>query len=482
MNKAITSDALATGGKLSPATIGSSALNVHDGLILSPSFMARAVIDGRKTLIVKTKPFEISNKDFILVSQRQALGVVHLGPMKEMGNEEFAATEPQHLITSELRAQWAEAQPSWKQGTLYCWNVKVLDKFDSPLRTNVGSGPQVTVRDVQVEGLSKIHDVNSYNPAEMTDAQLRDDMRILLAWYSTWRKNPSGFRYDLATIKRLLVVVLKELVKRGPGVVSFDPKGMKTSVRRFFMETANEANVPATMYKSQFVFDVDSDPTAQSLDWLCQAHDELHRMYLEERDGWSVEDVVNMHARVVDELRARGEKHPPPPDTGLDEMSADFEAKATEKGEYMDIRHSGNKLGPLIKINDVVDNFKTFKVRTPYVMLVGGLANHGETEGDIDILVNDEETNVPDWLKEVLAFRLGRALSGDVAKRLSIHYDRKRGPFTNHMELFDLVLERSTNNEVKEMRLAIEKSAEDEPLDEREEGYFLAMQKSFEDD
>ena len=207
------------------------------------------------------------------------------------------------------------------------------------------------------------------------------------------------------------------------------------------------------------------------------AHRQLHVLYaMESRGegakgaakGWSVEDVVNLHARVVDRLFERKVTHPAPPDNGLDGASDDFErhldeqpndwtkadaraGAALEKRQYATVNPSGDQRGRKIYLGEVLEHLKSFKLRKPYVYLVGGLAIHGETEGDIDILVRDTE-DLPEVFKHAIRFRLGRALPPELAKRLQVHFDSYRGPFTDFVELFDLTFERvNFQNEVKEM-------------------------------
>lgn len=211
--------------------------------------------------------------------------------------------------------------------------------------------------------------------------------------------------------------------------------------------------------EKKFELDSDADPEHATSKELLEAHDELHFKFRLEAHGkgdpkFSIEDLVNLHALIVDEMRNRRIKHPAPPDDGLDKTSERFES--TEDGvkkEYARVSHSGNEVGDSIHISEVLDHFKTFKLRKPYIYLVGGLANHGRTEGDIDILVKDSP-DLPEDFKHALHFRLGRALPGELAERLQIHYDEFHGPFTNFVELYDLTFERvNPHNEVKQMSL-----------------------------
>jgi len=452
-----------------------------DGLVVTPPKLAKAIVAGEATMLVKSRPLDVPAGEYVLLSLRRAVGVVKVGERVELTDEQFAQREAEHGISAADREEWAEAQPSWSEGPLWAWPVKLVEKFDEPRATDAEPGAHTVVRGVEVEQVEKIQDVETYDPKDASDAVLRDDFRILLAWYASWKKDPEGFEHGLETIETLLRKVLKELVRRGKDVIQFNPRGMKSSVRQFFLQVARDVKVPEEMFKA-LGLETGTDPEGLTDAELVAAHWDLHQMYDRERwtqtgvKGWSTEDIVNLHARVVDELLERSKvEHPPPPDNGLDELSADFERNAekqpayhkrpTEKAEreYATIHRSGVKRGEKITLADVLPHLKTFKARKPYVYLVGGLANHGETEGDVDILVNDME-DAPDWLKDVIHFRLGRSLPGEIAERLDIHFDRDRGPFTNFVELYDLVLERvNLEDEVKLMAVGEKRSEKDPP-------------------
>ncbi len=311
--------------------------------------------------------------------------------------------------------------------------------------------------------LEKIENVQNYNPKEISNEVLRDDFRIVLAWYSTWRNDPHNFKYDEKTLHELLKKILREAKSRGKEFITFHPNDMDKDVSGFFELVAEEVGIPNEQIEKQLKLTPSTNPEKLTLDELKEAHWKLHIFYRDMSKGkeianFSTEDLVNLHALIVDELYRRDTKHPAPPDDGLDDNSSTFEnyvesqPKWTEVKKYQFIAHSGNEIGEEITLEQVLPYFETFKLRKPYIYLVGGLANHGKTKGDIDILVKDSP-DLPEAFKHALHFRLGRALPEELSKRLSIHYDEFYGPFTNYCELFDLTFERvNPANEVKLMR------------------------------
>jgi len=225
----------------------------------------------------------------------------------------------------------------------------------------------------------------------------------------------------------------------GSGIISEEDKG-----KVVFVEIGR--------YEKQ-ILRPDSDPGEMTTGELREAHSQLHEMFEQgEVKGFSTEDIVNLHALVVDELMDRGKTHPAPPDNGLDDVSEEFERHEKVEKKYARIQHSGVKRGEKIQLADVLRHFETFKLRKPYIYLVGGLANNGSTEGDIDILIQDT-VELPEELKHAIHFRLGRALPPELAERLEFHFNEFHTPFTNHVELYDLTFERvNPENEIKLMR------------------------------
>lgn len=115
----------------------------RDGLALSPPWLAQAVIEGRKTVIVEQENLGISDKPVLLISQGQALGIVQLGRMQELTKEEFERLSPQHLINARMAQE-----RGWADGPFYSWPVAVAYRFSLARETNVPSGAPPVVHDV----------------------------------------------------------------------------------------------------------------------------------------------------------------------------------------------------------------------------------------------------------------------------------------------------------------------------------------------
>lgn len=190
-------------------------------------------------------------------------------------------------------------------------------------------------------------------------------------------------------------------------------------------------------------------------------HYRYHRLKAgtEKYQGWSAEDFVNLHARIVRELRRRSLAHFDRDDE-LDRDTRPF------LKEFAEVRPSGNRMGEPIALDDVLPHLKSFKLRQPYAYLVGGLAIHGRTEGDVDILIKDSPALPPEF-RHVLEWRILRSLPEKLWQRVQFHYDHFHGPFTDNVPLFDLTVERvNPENRVFRMDAGAQDLAKREPIEE----------------
>lgn len=121
-----------------------------NGLIISPDWMAEAILDGRKTLIVKTRPFDISDKTLYLINQRKALGLVSLGDTKVLDLKSLQTSSDEHLITETIRDEWCKSQKAWCGDIFYAWPIIKIEKYEEPLKTNIGTDSQIIVSDVEI--------------------------------------------------------------------------------------------------------------------------------------------------------------------------------------------------------------------------------------------------------------------------------------------------------------------------------------------
>jgi site-specific DNA-adenine methylase len=127
----------------------------NKGLIVTPPTLAQSVIDGEATMIIRPYAFDCPPGEYVLVSMRKALGIVNVGERCELDQDGFAESETEHLVTKQMRDEWAEVQPSWAGERLWGWPVDVVEKFDEPLETDVEPGFEMIVQKVVLLDVEK---------------------------------------------------------------------------------------------------------------------------------------------------------------------------------------------------------------------------------------------------------------------------------------------------------------------------------------
>jgi len=93
---------------------------------------------------------------------------------------------------------------------------------------------------------------------------------------------------------------------------------------------------------------------------LLDSHWKIHKMWmlkLLSKDqalvkDLTIEDITNVHARIVDSLLFRGVTHPHPPDVGLDQFSSEFERFADSQPRHFENPSKGGQIPVTKKLSD----------------------------------------------------------------------------------------------------------------------------------
>lgn len=101
-----------------------------------------------------------------------------------------------------------------------------------------------------------------------------------------------------------------------------------------------------------------------------------------------------------------------------------------------------------IKLDDFLKKWDSFKIFKDGIFVCGSLVNMGETDGDIDIIV---KADADSDMIQLVEWRLQRAYP-EYADRIHVTpYGVWKGPFTNHINLADIVAVKSNGLKVHEM-------------------------------
>jgi len=329
-----------------------------------------------------------------------------------------------------------------------------------------------------------IKDIKTYNPSKVSNQVLKDDFRIACAWACRLIAGKSLI-HSKKDVERIGKLILKEFKKRG---IETHPDKMKECSRKFLMQLDNSLpTVEGTSDKSEeglylvsphaeMIFKKEKSMVVKAKRFavkgktyvLCDkdhAYGNIsfesspqkinlsqfkklalkHKISEEERKTWWPRRRTlysyPFTFKPFDKKRSISVK--PGTQTFIKSVAYTDSMLATTGS-------SGVELGDEIYLNDVLAKFDSFYVRKPFIYLVGGLPNNGSTKGDIDILIDA----VPDRKRDLaIHFRLYRMLPKEWWSRLNIMYSKpeSRGPFTNHVPLFNLMMERVDDSQIINM-------------------------------
>ena len=194
-------------------------------------------------------------------------------------------------------------------------------------------------------------------------------------------------------------------------------------------------------------------PDEKGDDELVELHNKIHARFNENGD---TERLQIVHAYVVEEMSARGLPHVTDDADVLDLVNKGFRdglAKRKPADSFLRVHPVSPEKS--VRLDEILSSFDSFKLREPYVYLVGDLVENGETEKSIDVLIKDSES-MTDKMKKVLEWKILKSFSTELQDRVVFHYDEFDGSMTPFVELFDLTATRIPGNEVVEKSKVIQ--------------------------
>jgi len=323
-------------------------------------------------------------------------------------------------------------------------------------------GPQR--REAVIESIEMIKDIEKYDPSKLRTEVLADDWRIVCAWYSNKKRGKQiPFTYD--QIIDLGTKIVRELTKRGR---VFHPKEMKPFARELFQKVKRKLEKEGV----EVAVELSRIEEIKSLTdvWLTipgiwtvgiTIVDDEPAICVTGTRGALTEIPDDFHGYKVIKFV---QEEPPRIQT-----PEEIQREAEKESPFAPIYRYGEIKGRLLTLEEVLKSWdKPIVLKSPYIMVCGGLANWGATFGDIDSLIAER-----DFIKErdqPLIFRLGRALPPDVAHRLSpLFTGEYGGPFTAYVPIYDLVLMPSQQRRLIRLERVREEKAEVEAKKSKEE-------------
>ena len=346
-----------------------------------------------------------------------------------------------------------------------------------------------------------IHDVVSYDPSTANNAQLADDMRICFAWYSTIKEGFSDVKervkkskFSEKDVVHLSKVIYSEIEKRkreGKMKHEWNVENMKKHSKDLFDIISKGQSLQTSLVtkekeeaNSNVPMRIEKLAELEHKQWSHWTKYMLNNLTEENIKRWKGQ--IKMPYSKLSEKEKESDREWARRALLIFEESKELELDPEIKNWFRNNLpiHPGGTSDKYdsIELNEFLDKWNSFVVKKPFIALVGSLANQERTEGDIDILVKArdptplrealdhaisklyelKEDALADLLIQVNEFlhsdstflnakwRIERAFP-EWSGRLHILDDSFSGPFTNFVELADLVAVSREEKERKEM-------------------------------
>jgi len=384
--------------KLAMDLLGSEQRKLPKIELVSPH--GRQVASGLKTGVVRTRSLPgDEDRPHFLVERGKVLGVIRFGEGRDINLAEFEKLRSQHRITDKTRAKW------WPKAEVFKFYPVVVEKvFLPPQKMKVTKPPK---KDKKKRGQSFAGPV----PNEMMDKPLVD-----------WRNRvPIEAEHPDIMVRvaknewKNWVPVLR--VKAGSVVLSEHPYESRIGSSIWFVID------DALKYRAEIV-------------------------KIEDVDGGTVVGFGKPRAVKKD----HGKIAPFSDFLYLDPI---YYSKK-DAGDLATVNHGEQEnYGSIVKLKDIVDDFKGAQLVNPLVCLVGGVVTQGETEGDIDVLIK-LPVDTPERIKKPLEFRIYRQFPKKMWPRFHFLYDELGGPFTSYVPLADLAF--TARDEMNVVQMSVDEA------------------------
>jgi len=344
-------------------------------------------------------------------------------------------------------------------GKLIAKRKKLIIISTKPTPKQYLKTPLIFIDDKKAYGLLEITECKGPYNASLVRYKMRDLHQISdEEWKSWWPDAKQVYVYKFSIIKLFDEPVPVKV-----------PQGIQKWIRNV------EINLETYLVSPSTVKEVLKDPSLLK-EWKDrQLYDDHRICHMWAGDNWKTlphsltkEEVKRFHNLIVEEIEQRKLpfEHTTPLMKSVEEILTEIE----KESPYAPIAHYGEILGETITLREVLEAYeKPIVLKRPYISIVGGIANWGSTQGDIDRLWSD-----PKYIKEIhqpIIFRLGRA-APKFADRFQDHWvGEYGGPFTNYIPLYDLVLVPSKLRQLVRMQARVAEVREKEAAAQAKQSY-----------
>ena len=182
-------------------------IQLKEGVIL-PAPHGSMIWEGKQDLIIKSKFHRNQiNRLLYLLDNDNCYGVIKLTCPEKITVKQFEELSDQHKFSEEERGKW------WgSKEVLFSYKFSKIAMFEKPKPIKILSKISHTfAKDFEFTNLEETFiDIQSYNPSQSDNNKLSNDLKIVLAWYST-KKTGGTVKYSLEQITQLSSKIYDEM-------------------------------------------------------------------------------------------------------------------------------------------------------------------------------------------------------------------------------------------------------------------------------
>jgi len=209
-----------------------------------------------------------------------------------------------------------------------------------------------------------------------------------------------------------------------------EPKRINPIKKEYFL---SEADVKTQTEELMRVLDINTESLKKVSDKeLLMMHLRMHQLYNRfKKNLISIEDIVNAHRFIVNEMKKRGMKHNP-----IDDLDKTLKKITMSKRE------------------EYLKQFKDFKIMKDAICMIGSMAEGKENPHDIDILIRirNNPQEFFDYFKRAIETRISKMFEGtEYEGKLHFVWGDPEGAHDSFVPLYDLKFELSNPLSVIEM-------------------------------
>ena len=185
-------------------------IQLKEGVIL-PAPHGSMIWEGKQDLIIKSKFHKNQiNRLLYLLENDNCYGVIKLTCPEKISIKQFGELSDQHKFSEEERGKWWGAKE-----VLFSYKFNKIAMFEKPKPIKIISKISHTfAKDFEFTNLEETFiDIQSYDPSMSDNNKLSNDLKIVLAWYST-KKTGGNVKYSLEQITQLSSKIYTEMKKR----------------------------------------------------------------------------------------------------------------------------------------------------------------------------------------------------------------------------------------------------------------------------